>query len=182
MDALHEPIQLRRLETLLYGIGPVCINGAPDALISVASGNEGIAEVLSEHLDRSVEQAGEKKYELVSAVIVPVKNEACHSLRVLDARRCRRHPQLGYLPVPYAAALAVSLENDLGLVEEIQTKLRLHTLFFARAPHQDHVPIIQVGQTGDAGVYGWGMRGDPCGSIGLVYRGSLGRVKEISID
>lgn len=184
MDALYEqPMRVKKHSTSFIEIGPRCINSAPDALRSVASGNEGIAEVLSKHLDRSVEQEYVESYQLVKAVIVPVNNDACHSLRVLDNWRHCRHPELRYLPVPYAAALAVSLENDPGLVKEILKKLRLHTLFFVRPPREDEHPIIQVGQSGAASVYRWGMSGDPCGPIGLVYQGSTVPVSDqISID
>lgn len=180
MDALYElPVQVKKHPMSLLEIGPVCINGAPDSLSSVASGNEEIARVLDAYLAEH-KTPGYERLELVSAVIVPVNNEACHSLRVLDARRCCLHPELSYLSMPYAAALAVSIENEPGLVEEIQTQLRLHALFFARAPHQDHVPILQVGPSGSAGVYRWGMGGDPCGPIGLVYLGSAVCVNDLT--
>ena len=152
--------------------GPVCVNGTPDALRSVASGNEEIARVLDAYLAEH-EAPGYEYFELVTVAIVRVDNFACDSLRLLDAWRHRHHPELGYLSVPHAVVLAAHLANERELIEEIRSKLGLGSLFFVTPPRQDHAPICMIGQSGTAGVYRWGMGGDPCGQIGLVYARSV---------
>jgi hypothetical protein len=87
----------------------------------------------------------------------------------------------------HAAVIAVSLENEIELIDMIKTELALHSLFFVVPPHAGHTPtvttpIIQVSQLGTVGVYHWGMGGDPYGPIGLVYLRSAERLEGLTIS